>query len=206
MDKVISILSGAHPLVYFGLLILAGMGFPVSEDALGIWLGNLLARGDNPYPAFQYILAMYFGAVFSDVMAFGFGRLANRNLGSWVRDRLFRDPKKVDKALSVVRRYGTKAGFVQRFAIGARLPICFFSGYSGLSVRHFATGAAAGCMITLPLQILIGIMLPNNIESALQMVADYGLVVGATILLAIVLVLYRKMKSEEQSNPDEATP
>ena len=48
IGKVLEWVQGAHPVFYFGLLMLAGLGIPVSEDGLAIWAGGLLGRGEAP--------------------------------------------------------------------------------------------------------------------------------------------------------------
>ena len=49
LEDILAYIEGAHPVVYFGLLMCAGFGLPVSEDALAIWAGGLIGREQNPF-------------------------------------------------------------------------------------------------------------------------------------------------------------
>ena len=66
------IIQDAPPVTYFVLLLLAGLGMPISEDLLSIWAGGLLGRG-APHPQVFYLLALYFGVIGSDMLSFYVG-------------------------------------------------------------------------------------------------------------------------------------
>ena len=145
----------------------------------------------------QYVIALYFGACLSDFVTFGLGRLTQRKLGERLQRILFKDPAKVEKAMRTIRKYGNKAGFVQRLSVGARLPISFFSGYSGISAPKFILGTFLGACISLPVQLGVGYAMRNQIAMALQFLEDYGGFVAAAILGLVVFTLYRKLSSDD---------
>ena len=47
------------------------------------------------------------------------------------------------------------AGFVQRFTIGFRGPLCLVSGFSGVTLSDFAIGASIGACITMSIQLTL---------------------------------------------------
>ena len=47
------------------------------------------------------------------------------------------------------------AGFVQRFTIGFRGPLCLVSGFSGVTLSDFAIGASVGACITMSIQLTL---------------------------------------------------
>ena len=202
LEDILAYIEGAHPVVYFGLLMCAGFGLPESEDALAIWAGGLIGREQNPFPAEQYVVALYFGACFSDFVTFGLGRLTQAKLGDRLQTILFKDPTKIEKAMRTIRKYGNKAGFVQRLSVGARLPISFFSGYSGISAPKFFLGTFLGACVSLPVQLGVGYAMRNQIAMALQFLEDYGGFVAAGILTLVGLTLYRKLTAD-QDDDDE---
>ena len=79
-DHVLTIIQDAHPITYFALLMLAGLGVPVSEDLVTVWAGGALGRG-VPYPEVYYVLALYMGVIGSDMLTFFIGRLAHDTMG-----------------------------------------------------------------------------------------------------------------------------
>ena len=47
------------------------------------------------------------------------------------------------------------SGFVQRFTIGFRGPLCLASGFGGVRLSDFAIGASVGACITMSLQLTL---------------------------------------------------
>jgi membrane protein DedA with SNARE-associated domain len=205
-DQVMEIIRNAHPITYFVLLILAGMGIPISEDLLTIWAGGAIGRG-APHHHYWYILALYSGVLVSDMLTFFLGRLAHDTLGGRIRRLLLRQQKHIDRAVATLQKHGNRVGFIQRFSLGARLPITLMAGYSGMSPWRFLVGTALGAVITLSLQLSIGYMAAYQIMGIIEFLRDYGGLVGAVILGGLVTLLYLKIRQpasddlEEESNP-----
>ena len=203
IGRILEWVQGAHPIFYFLLLMCAGLGIPVSEDGLAIWAGGLVGRGENPYPAYQYAVALYLGAIGSDMLTFSIGRLTQHSLGDRIQNLLFKDPRKIEKAMGTIRKYGNRAGFIQRFSIGARLPITFFSGYSGIHPLKFLLGTALGACFTLPVQMGVGYLMRHQIAQALGFLEEYGGIVAALILATLGFVLYRKLFAADDSSSED---
>ncbi|MEN9577629.1 MAG: hypothetical protein RJA70_638 [Pseudomonadota bacterium] len=64
--------AGWAPLMVFGLLMLAGLNIPISEDAM-IFISALIAR-ERPDLLWQLFFAVYAGAYLSDVLCYALGR------------------------------------------------------------------------------------------------------------------------------------
>ena len=60
-------------LISFGLLILAGFNFPVSEDLIMIISGSIAAT-IVPENTFYIFAGCFWGAYFSDIIAYSLGR------------------------------------------------------------------------------------------------------------------------------------
>ena len=196
LEAVFAWVRDAHPAWYFLLLMAAGTGLGVSEDALSVWAGGLIGRGENPFAAEYYWIALYCGVVLSDCWTFYLGRLAQRAVGNRLKEKVFRNPEKVDRAMGKIQKYGDKIGFVQRFSVGARFGISFLSGFSGISLTKFAAGTALGAIITLPAQLYIGYLMRNKIGQALDIIKDYGSFVAAFVLLIFGLIVWKKFKED----------
>ena len=169
-----------HPVLYFVLLTSAGLGMPVSEDLLSIWAGSVIAS-EPAYPAWHYALALYGGVILSDLITFNLGRLTQRGLGKRIQEAVFKDPVKVEKAMARIRKHGDSIGFVQRFSVGARLPLSFLAGYTGISPLRFTAGACLGALITLPLQLSAGYLMHGQFDRVRGYVEDYGIFVAVFV-------------------------
>src|SRR5262245_29989718 len=78
------------PLVIFGLLMITGFSFPVSEDLLLI-ISGVLASTVIPERTLQLFLAAFLGSFFSDGIAYGMGRLFGAKVcaNKWEKLTLF---------------------------------------------------------------------------------------------------------------------
>uniref|UniRef100_A0A7N0UMG0 Uncharacterized protein n=1 Tax=Kalanchoe fedtschenkoi TaxID=63787 RepID=A0A7N0UMG0_KALFE len=130
--------------LYFWLLMAAGCGLFVSEEALNIWVGVSLSRlllMDGTWQSFSAsfsrnapyivstILWVYWGVCISDMVPFYLGKLFRQaNASDEVYSKLGIGKDKVLKITQVVRKYGNFIGFVERFSIGMRNPTAFVAG------------------------------------------------------------------------------
>lgn len=90
LQAVKELLINTSPSIYFLCLILAGMGLPLSEDALCIFVGSILPLVWNENPGFRtkLLLALYFGIVLSDCITFSIGKVMGKGFLEPVRKRL----------------------------------------------------------------------------------------------------------------------
>ncbi|KAB2636558.1 hypothetical protein D8674_027092 [Pyrus ussuriensis x Pyrus communis] len=173
--------------IYFWLLMAAGCGLFISEEALNIWVGISLAQmlsldgtcqsfaesfsRNAPY-IISTILWVYWGVCISDLIPFYLGKLFRKSRAS--NDVLSKLGIGKEKALSItsaVQKYGNLIGFVERFSLGVRNPTAFLAGTLGISSECFFAGVCCGGLITLPLQLLIGFFLREHPVVALTTVA-----------------------------------
>ncbi|GAV70693.1 SNARE_assoc domain-containing protein [Cephalotus follicularis] len=202
--------------VYFWLLMAAGCGLFVSEEALNIWVGISLARmlsldgtwqsfvesfsRNSPY-IISTVLWVYWGVCISDMIPFYLGKLFRQSGASDdVCSRVGIGEEKVSSITSVVQKYGNLSGFVERFSLGVRNPTAFLAGALGISPECFFAGVCFGGLITLPLQLGIGFLLR---ERPVFAVATVATVVGIwnvfpyalAALTALFLYLRRRHSS-----------
>lgn len=173
--------------IYFWLLMAAGCGLFISEEALNIWVGISLARmlslngtrqsfveslSANAPHILSTVLWVYWGVCISDMIPFYLGRLFKKSGGS--DDVYSRLGISKDKALGLthlVQRYGNLIGFVERFSLGVRNPTAFFAGALDISPECFFAGVCCGGLITLPIQLGIGFLLRERPVFAIATVA-----------------------------------
>ncbi|CAM6117348.1 unnamed protein product [Calypogeia fissa] len=170
--------------VYFMLLMAAGCGLFVSEEALNVWVGASLARlltygskqelmsslsANAPY-IISTILWVYWGVCISDMVPFYAGKLASKT-GDQLSQKLGVSKEKYEQVKANVQRYGNLIGFVERFSLGVRNPTSFLAGVAGISPAKFFAGVCVGGLLTLPLQMSVGFVLRERPVAALAAVA-----------------------------------
>ncbi|CAA7395862.1 unnamed protein product [Spirodela intermedia] len=182
--------------IYFWLLMAAGCGIFISEEALNVWVGISLARSlslDGTWNTFMIsfsknapyivstVLWVYWGVCISDMIPFYLGRLFRQTKASVdICSKLGIGKDKVVSITRVVQKYGNMIGFVERFSVGARNPTSFLAGAWGIPSDCFFAGVCCGGLITLPVQLGIGFLLRERPAVALAGVAT---VVGMWTLL-----------------------
>ncbi|KAG9152505.1 hypothetical protein Leryth_016423 [Lithospermum erythrorhizon] len=208
--------------IYFWMLMAAGCGLFISEEALNIWVGISLARlltldgtwksladsfsRNAPY-IISTILWVYWGVCISDMIPFYIGKLFKRSGASEdVCSKLGIDKKKAMSIAGIVHKYGNVIGFVERFSLGVRNPTAFLAGALDISPDYFFAGVCCGGMVTLPIQLGIGFLMRERPVFALATVAT---VVGiwtifpyALAILTAVFFYWRNRYSSIASNKD----
>lgn len=159
--------------------MLAGLGVPLSEDGLALLAGSLLGSFE-PARRVQTVLAIYLGVVLSDIETFLVGSLVLSRVGRAIkRGRSVSQPgpsssyaplpvkgKTGEKALRLVSESGQYIGFVARFCVGLRAPIALTCGVlPGVSLGRFAAGAFLGGLVTVPLQLALGVLLRDKVTT-----------------------------------------
>lgn len=173
--------------IYFWLLMAAGCGLFISEEALNIWVGITLARKlclDGTWQSFAtsfsnnapYIIStvlwVYWGVCISDMIPFYVGKLFRQSgVSDDICSKLGIGKEKAMNLTRAVQRYGNLSGFVERFSLGVRNPTAFLAGAMGVSPEYFFAGVCCGGLITLPLQLAIGFLLRERPLFALATVA-----------------------------------
>lgn len=193
--------------VYFWLLMAAGCGLFISEEALNVWVGISLARTltlDGTWQAFtasfsknapyivSTVLWVYWGVCISDMIPYYLGRVFRKTKASEdICTKLGIGKERAKIITEAVRKYGNLIGFVERFSLGVRNPTAFLAGAWGISADCFFAGVCCGGLITLSIQLAIGFLLRERPAMALAGVATVvGIWTAFPYLLAASTALF----------------
>lgn len=187
------------PLVYFLCLMSAGVGVPVSEDAICLFAGTVFPTF-SPEKRIQLFIALYAGVVLSDAITFLAGRSLRLGFLQQFAQSKFPDllleqeteivlrkdgkMRKRDRLRRKMKKAGDYVGFVIRFSVGTRGPLMLLSGFMGqISFFKFILGSSVGALMTLPLQLWLGYTLGHDHPAAVV-----GIVGGiSTVVLCATL-------------------
>ncbi|KAJ9548054.1 hypothetical protein OSB04_020597 [Centaurea solstitialis] len=157
--------------IYFWLLMAAGCGLFISEEALNIWVGILLSRmlsldgtrqsfveslSRNAPQILSTVLWVYWGVCISDMVPFYLGKLFKKSGASDdVYSKVGISKEKALGLTQIVQKYGNLLGLViERFSLGVRNPTAFLAGALDISPECFFAGVCCGGLITLPIRFL----------------------------------------------------
>ncbi len=132
----------SYPAVFL-LLVLCGVGAPLSEELILITGGLVVARSGASLPIM--VFTAYLGILAGDSALFRIGRSLGPRVFSHPRLAKMLTPTRVRFLQEQFARRGAMAVFLARFLPGLRAPAFLLAGATGLPYRRFllADGAAA---------------------------------------------------------------
>ncbi|WP_434381204.1 DedA family protein [Melittangium boletus] len=144
MDEQIALwISGfSYPAVFF-LLLLCGVGAPLSEELVILTGGILVSRSGASFPLMA--LAAYLGILAGDSALYRIGYALGPRVFSHPRLSKMLPPQRLELLQQMYMRRGALAVFFSRFLPGLRAPAYLLAGATRLPYRQFvlADGAAA---------------------------------------------------------------
>ena len=183
------------PYLIFGLLLLAGLNIPVSEDGM-LFISGLLAA-QRPDLMWELFVGVYLGAYFSDLICYSLGRFFGPRLWNikWFAKMVSREA--VHKMSGFYERYGFLTLLVGRFIpFGVRNALFLTAGISKMNAVRFAVAdliaATISCGIYFWLYYSYG-------ETVITYVKQFNYVIFGAALLGVVVVLVRKRQGAKAS-------
>lgn len=189
--------SGSLALI-FAAFVGAGVGVPISEDAVILATGALSATGS--FAPLSALLVCYFGVLSGDLLLFTIGRqLGPRMLRMRFFQRVLPEAR-LQRTEAMFARRGPLAIFISRFLIGFRVPGFATAGLLRMPLWQFLLFDALGAAITVPLEFYLGYTFANRIDEIQALFGDIAgwVAVGVVALLLVgALVWWRKRKHNE---------
>ncbi|HEX5752048.1 MAG TPA: DedA family protein [Archangium sp.] len=134
-DQVALWIAGfSYPAVFL-LLLLCGVGVPLSEELVIITGGLVVARSGANLPVM--VLAAYLGVVAGDSMLYRIGRSLGPRVFSHPKLSKMLTPARIELLQKLFARRGAVAVFLARFLPGLRAPAFLLAGATGLPYRRF---------------------------------------------------------------------
>lgn len=134
----------SYPAVFL-LLVLCGVGAPLSEELVVITGGLVVAHSGASLPLMA--LAAYLGIVAGDSALYRIGRSLGPKVFSHPRLSKMLTPARIAFLQKLVVRRGGGAVFLARFLPGLRAPAFLLAGATGLPYRRFLLADAAAAWI-----------------------------------------------------------
>lgn len=180
---------------YVFLLCATGAGSPVPEDLILATAGYLISAGVFGWPA--AIAAGVTGVVVSDAMLYGWGRrLSMGSPQGWISR--FVSPRHLASAETWLAQLGGKSVFVARLVPGTRTVVFIGAGLRRMPFLHFLLLDLAGALVWVPLVLLLGAQLGDEIGGLDQIAGNVRrAALWVVAALAILLLLWRRWRAEE---------
>ncbi len=181
--------------ISFGLLMLAGLNFPVSEDLVFIISASISATiiPENKYMIFA---GCYLGAFLSDIVAYLLGRYA---LPLLFKTRLF-NRKSTRKRIVLIEfyfnKYGGLALFVGRFIpFGIRNMLFLTAGMVKFRLLKFIAVDLSALTITSTVLFYLGYKFGENIDTVLHYVKNYKTIAFIVLAIIVFALIFKIIRS-----------
>lgn len=195
------------PLAVFVAFVISGVGLHLSEDFIlipaGIFAYEHYVETGHWGWFLQVSLAAWLGIIAGDAGWIWICRHFGGRLLGWRTFRKLIGPRVLLEMKYEMDRRGAWALFIARFIPGLRTPMVTVAGLMQLSWWRILAVEAAGVMITVPLQIAIGVgvaKLGDQFESSAH---KWMLYIGATLAVVLLMfvahVLIQRWRSKKRS-------
>ncbi len=195
-DIVVNSFESFGPFAVFLLLMLSGVGIPLGEDFILIPAGYLIAQGDLD-PKMTAILA-YFGVVLADFTWFGlisrYGTLLLHK--RWLRKMIH--PRRLLQAKHQMDKRGAWMIVIARFIPGSRASAITGAAMLHLPFWKFAIATASCVLITVPLQLGLGMLIARGVRSE-DSVHTILKIIGLIMVLIVVFLVAPKIRQYRNS-------
>ena len=184
--------------IAFGLLLLAGMNFPVSEDIVIIISASIAATviPENRYCIF---IGCFAGAYLSDLVAYSIGRFGLSRLSTTVFFKRFFKEDKILRIEEYFERYGVKTLFFGRFIpFGVRNILFMTSGIIKLNIVRFMLVDVLALSITSFTLFFLGYTLGNNYMKIFPYLKMYKYIIFAVFFAILLTVILKKRYSDKK--------
>ncbi len=181
--------------ISFGLLMLAGLNLPISEDLVFIISASIAATiiPENKYLIFG---GCFLGAFISDIIAYLLGRYG---LTLLFKTRIF-NRKSTRKRIVLIEFYFNKYGgfalFVGRFIpFGVRNMLFLTAGMVKFRLLKFILVDLSALTITSTLLFYLGYKFGENIDIVIHHLKSYKIVVFVALAIIFLVLIFKIIKS-----------
>ncbi len=206
-------------LVYLGAFVLmmaSGFGFPLPEEVSIISVGILAYMGAHPelFPppmpgaavvnGYEAAAVLTFSVFLADMMVFVIGRTAGRKIMNRPSFQRFFGGRTMDRVNNFVKRYGSWAAFLFRFAPGIRFPGHLFLGMTHFPWLRFFLIDGFAVLISVPTQVLLVFFFGEAILTLIRKFKIILAVVLGSLILFFIMKKYLQMRKNRLSAGSQA--
>lgn len=192
----------SYPAV-LALLIAAGLGAPLSEDAVLIAGGLVAAHADGNL--LVMIAVAWAGVLIGDSCLWRIGRSLGSRAVSFRFVRRVLTPPRLEWARRHFDKHGAWTVFAARFLIGFRAVTFLSAGTTGMSYRRFIVADAAAATLFVPLLVFLGYRfgeaIVDDVKGTLGWLAIVAVI--AVVLAAVVSAVRRRQAGRVGPNEGE---
>jgi membrane protein DedA with SNARE-associated domain len=184
---------------YLGLLVillLCGMGLPLSEDVVLLAAGYLVHHGVTRYgPTLGVSLV---GVVGGDLSLFLLGRRFGQGVLRYLVLTRPGSQRRIERLKAFMARHGHRAILYARFFVGARALVYISAGTLGVAVGRFVAFDVLGAVFSVPIMVSAGYLFGDQIETVIKLLGGVERVIFLLVVLSAAIAVARLVASARQ--------
>lgn len=189
--------------IAFGLLLLAGINIPVSEDLVFI-ISASIAATIVPQNTVIIFISCFIGAYTSDIIAYSIGRYAGRQVLETKGIRKFVPEKKLFRVEKYFHDYGQKTLFFGRFIpFGVRNVLFIAAGIAKMRFYRFLVIDLLALSITSTILFSLGYFFGENYRVIIPYLDRYKYIVFLVFIITVFVLVKRKFFRFSQNKNEE---
>jgi len=199
--KVEDSLSEDGPWLLFGIIMLAGVGIPISEEILIVPAGFLIERG--VLPLWWTVAAAWTGVVLADLIwMLLVRRFAHRLLAIRFFRRMFH-PRRILEIKYLLEKWGAWVVVMGRILPAARTPVITAAGLAHMPLRKFMLGECVGAAKSVAWQLCVGWLIAKGLGDSVHdtHVRDAILIGAGVLVLVVVAWWWRRRRQKRHHRP-----
>lgn len=179
--------NDAHWII-FGLLMLAGLNVPISEDVL-LLMGGVIANTCIPEHAVNLFIWVYLGCWFSAWEAYWIGRMLGPKLYDIKWFSRILNPSRIERLHYYYEKFGIFTFIVGRFIPGGvRNALFMSSGLGKMPFNKFIGRDGFACLISSVTIFTLGYKFAENYKSIIFYFKTYNLMILGFLILILFLI------------------
>ena len=199
MESIINLIyehaHHAHWIV-FGMLMLAGINVPISEDLM-IIISAILAANVVPENLLILFLAVFLGCYLSDWVSYWIGRTLGRKLWDirWFANTIKK--KRLEQAQKFYKKYGFFTLLLGRFIpFGVRNCLFITAGLGRMHFGKFLLSDGIACILSNSLLFWLAYTLGKNYHILMHYVKAFNTVIFALFVVTIICIIWYKIRKK----------
>jgi membrane protein DedA with SNARE-associated domain len=182
----------------FVLSFISAMALPVGAEIALIY-GGVLASGQvhgvKPLDLAVVIIVALIGELLGSTAGYSIGRFGGRPLVDKLGKYVLLTHKDLDRAEAWFARRGEPFVLFGRFIPLLRSFVSFAAGLGEMALPKFALFTFIGCAIWCTALCSLGYSLGSSYNHVLKAFSDAGYVLGALAVIAVVLVIWHRLRA-----------
>lgn len=191
--------------VFFFLLMLAGLNFPISED-LVVLSGAVIAATVSPQNTYKIFIFIFLGCYLSDWVAYWIGRALTPLMKKrkWLSKMI--DNRRIDKVSKFYEKYGVLTLLFGRFIpFGVRNFLFMTAGIGKMNFLKFIFIDGIACLLSNTIWFTLAYSLAENYDVVLAYMKNTNIVIFAIFIVFVIgfisFKLYKRVKSSKKIIP-----